>query len=138
MATPVTTPPATVAIVGAVVDQVPPPTPSVNVTVLPTQISEEEGESAPGVTSIVTTLVAEQPELLVYEIVTDPAATPVTTPPPVTVAVPGAPLLQVPPGVISARVVVAPTHTETGPAGVIVAGLAFTVTYVVTKQVPTV
>ncbi len=66
-----------------------------------------------------------------------PGETPVTMPLVPTVAIPVDPLLHVPPGVASARVVVAPTQIPTAPGGVIAAGLAITVTVVVTKQVPT-
>ena len=62
-----------------------------------------------------------------------PAATPVTTPVVApTVAVDVAPLLQVPPGVISPKVVVAPTHMLVVP--VIAAGDGLTVMGRVTVQ----
>ena len=44
-----------------------------------------------------------------------PAPTPVTTPPVVTVATPGALLLQVPPGELSVKVMVDPLHKVLGP-----------------------
>ena len=65
-----------------------------------------------------------------------PAATPVTTPPDVTVAVLVDPLLHVPLGVPSDKVTVPPTHILSGPDGVIAAGLVLTVTVACTKQVP--
>ena len=70
--------------------------------------------------------------------VTLPGATPVTIPPEITVAVPVAALLHVPPGVTSFNVVVEPTQKLTGPEGVMAAGKVFTVTVAVTKQEPTV
>lgn len=68
--------------------------------------------------------------------VTAPDETPFTTPPVPTVATAVLALLQVPPGLASANVVLAPTHTLTGPGGVMAEGLAFTVTVAVTKQPP--
>ena len=65
-----------------------------------------------------------------------PAATPVTVPDVPTVAVPGAALLQVPPGVTSPKEAVAPTHIFTAPGGVIAAGRPFTVTGAPTAHVP--
>ena len=48
---------------------------------------------------------------VIYTIVTVPAATPVTTPEALTVAIAGVALLQAPPVVVSVSVVVLPTHT---------------------------
>ena len=62
-----------------------------------------------------------------------PFATPVTTPP-TTLATPGLLLLHVPPVVLSVKVVVAPTHTESVPN--IIAAVRFTVTVVVDVVVP--
>jgi len=70
--------------------------------------------------------------LVVYEIVTVPAETPVTVPAPFTVATPGALLVQVPPIVASLSDVVAPVHTVDEP--VITFGVEFTVTGVFAKQ----
>lgn len=53
-----------------------------------------------------------------------------------TVAVAGTALLQVPPAVTSPRLVLAPTHTVTGPGGVIPEGFAFTVKIAVDVHVP--
>jgi len=61
-----------------------------------------------------------------------PAATPVTTPEALTVAVARGRILHVPPAGVSPRLVVEPTHTVVVP--VIAVGVAFTVTGVVTKQ----
>lgn len=57
-----------------------------------------------------------------------PPAIPVTTPPLLTVAMPAALLLHVPPPVAHASVAVAPWHSVTAVAGVIAAGVANTVT----------
>lgn len=134
-ATPVTTPPAILAVAGAALLQVPPPTLSVKVTVLLVQTVALVGERAAGVGNTVTDFVAAQPAR-VYKILTVPAATPVTVPDVPTVAVAGTALLQVPAGVISARDAVAPTHMETAPAGVMAAGLALTVIIWVTEHKP--
>ena len=53
-----------------------------------------------------------------------------------TVAVAGTALLHVPPAVKSPRLAVAPTHTLTGPGGVIAEGLVLTVNIAVTAHVP--
>lgn len=60
-------------------------------------------------------------------------ATPVTTPPVLMLPVPGALLLQVPPGVLF-RVVVLPTHTPNDGVAVIAAGKVYTVTTAVVRQ----
>ena len=65
-----------------------------------------------------------------------PADTAVTTPLLFIVATPVLLLLQVPPPVASARVVVAPTQRVTGVPGVIAAGLLFTVTVASASQLP--
>lgn len=64
-ATPVTMPPATLAVPEALLVQAPPPTELVIVTVLPIHTAVEEGESAAGVTATVIVLTAEQPEAFV-------------------------------------------------------------------------
>jgi hypothetical protein len=56
-----------------------------------------------------------------------PADTPVTTPPLVTVATAVLLLVQLPPVVASARVVVEPVHTVDAPVMVATPGVAFTV-----------
>lgn len=68
--------------------------------------------------------------------VTVPAATPVTSPPPDTVAIEVLPLVHVPPGVASASNTVDATQTLTAPDGVIAAGALVTVTGAVTKHEP--
>ena len=135
-ATPVTTPAAIVAIAGVTLLQVPPPTLSVNVDVVPGHTVTLAGDKAAGVTRTVTDFIAEQPSAEVYKMLTVPAATPVTVPEVPTVAVPGAALLQVPPGVKSPNEAVPPTHIVTAPGGVIAAGLALTVTGAPTAHVP--
>src|SRR5207248_2544157 len=72
----------------------------------------------------------------VYDITDAPAATPVTIPPVVIVAIPVETLLQVPPPVASARFVVLPTHTVGVP--VIATGVVFTVTVAMATQLPNV
>ena len=62
----------------------------------------------------------------------DPTDTPVTTPEPLTVAIPGLLVFQLPPGVISVNAVEAPTHTPVAPT--IAAGLGLTVTTAVARQ----
>ena len=71
----------------------------------------------------------KQPVPIVYFINEVPAETPVTIPPASMVATPVVPLLQVPPGVISPRLVVEPAHTVVVP--VIAAGNGLTVTVIV-------
>jgi hypothetical protein len=136
VATPVTTPAAIVAVAGATLLHVPPPTLSVKVAVLPGHTVTLDGDNAAGVTRTVTDFVAEQPNAEVYKMLTVPAPTPVTIPEVPTVAVAGTALLQVPPGVTSPRLAVAPTHIVTAPGGVMAAGLGFTVTGAPTAHVP--
>lgn len=62
-----------------------------------------------------------------------PRAIPVTTPELLIVATEGLLLLQVPPDVASASVMVLPIHTLPGP---VIAATAFTETALVTKQLP--
>jgi hypothetical protein len=64
---------------------------------------------AAGAGLIVIVMVAAQPAI-VYDIVAVPAAIPLTTPEPVTLAVDGALLLHVPPGVPADSIVVAPVQ----------------------------
>lgn len=131
---PVTSPADTLATAPLVLLHIPPPTVSVNATVLPVHTVALVGDKAAGVVSTVTDLVAEQPAT-VYKILTVPAATPVTVPEVPTVAVAGIALLQTPPGVTSDSEAVAPTHILTAPAGVIAAGDALTVTGAPTAHV---
>lgn len=77
-----------------------------------------------GMGSTVTGYVAAQPPVVVYDIVATPELAPVTTP---TASTPAAAPeeLHVPPGSVSVKVMVAPTHTRVGP--VMAAGSALTV-----------
>ena len=52
------------------------------------------------------------------------------------VATAGVLLLHTPPGVVLVSVVASPTHTDTGPAGVIATGVVFTTTVATAKQLP--
>jgi hypothetical protein len=81
------------------------------------------------VTIVTTVVVYAVPQLLVneYDIVAEPAATPVTTPPAVTVAFAVFELLQAPPETASANVVVPPEHAEAVPVIVPAFGEGFTV-----------
>ena len=63
-----------------------------------------------------------------------PAATPETTPEPLTDAIETLPLLHEPPAAALDNVIALPTQMVTGVEGSIAAGLAFTVTVAVTKQ----
>ena len=65
-----------------------------------------------------------------------PAATPVTTPVPLTVAIPGLTLLQVPPAAASVRLVVVVGHTISPPVILPAFGDGFTVTTTVAAAVP--
>src|SRR4029453_4143993 len=112
----VTMPPAlTVAIPDAPELQEPPPTELLNVMVLPVQTVDvpvivPAFGSGLTVTICVSTAV---PQLFatVYDISAVPVATPVTTPPALTVAMPDAPVLQVPPPTELLNVVVLPAQT---------------------------
>jgi hypothetical protein len=91
------------------------PADEVSVTVDPWHTAEGP-PMAVGRLLTVTTAVVEQPEPIEYVIVARPAAMPLTIPveDPM-VAVPVAPLVQLPPGVRSLRAVVDPTHTFSVP-----------------------
>jgi hypothetical protein len=86
--------------------------PSASAAVLPIQtVTAPEGDIATGPVVTVTTALAEQPPLNEYFIVSVPAITPVTIPVLPTVAIVLLLLLQVPPGVMSAKCVVCAVHT---------------------------
>jgi hypothetical protein len=87
----------------------------------------------PGVLVTVATIVREQPVVAVYTIPVVPVATPVTTPVPLTVAVDGLALFQVPPVGLPASATVLPAHITGVPAMV---GRAITVTTAVLRQPP--
>jgi hypothetical protein len=106
--------------------QVPPLTAWLSEVVVPGQ-ADKVPVMADGVAATVTTAVATQPTPIEYVMVAVPMDMPVTIPveDPM-VATPGALLLQLPPAVASARVVVEPTQVFSVP--VIGAGVATTVT----------
>jgi hypothetical protein len=93
----------------------------------------EAPEIAAGDALTVTIRRAGAPHPVEYEIPAVPTATPVTTPEVLTVATLVLSLLQVPPVVASARVVVNPAQTVAVP--VMAAGPPFTVTIFVARQV---
>lgn len=132
-ATPVTIPLKlpTVAIADPELDHVP-PVAHVNVIELPAHTVP--GPNIGAVTGLtVTGFTAEHPAPIEYVIFTVPAVTPVTIPvPDPTVAIPVALLLQVPPGVRSLSVIVAPIQTWLSP--VIGFGEELTFTVTVEKQ----
>ena len=132
--TPVTTPLLlpTLATPVAPLAHTPPLVASVRVVVNPTHTLVVPPIAA-GLAFTVTVATARQPVLNVYVIIVVPAVRPVTTPveTPI-VATPVLPLVHVPPLVASVRVVVAPTQALSVPP--MAAGLAFTVTTVVTRQ----
>jgi len=139
MLIPVTTPLAepTVALAVLLQLQVPPLTAWLSVVIVPTHRLGLPLIVA-GVVFTVTVVIAVHPELTLYVILAVPAPTPVTIPvvrPTVAFAV--LLLLQVPPVVVLASVVVCPTHTLGLP--VLPASPAFTVTIAVRVQLlPTV
>ena len=97
----------------------PPETVSLRVTDDPRQIAPMPvivPASATGftVTEAVAVAVPHEPEI-VYVMITDPAATPVTIPDVLTVAMLESLLVQTPPEVASVRVMPEPAHTEEAP-----------------------
>src|ERR1039458_142704 len=91
---PLTTPvPDTVAVPGMLLFQIPPVVDSNKVMVEPSQ-TVCNPEIGNGTAFTVTTIVAMQPVGRVYEIVAVPGVPPVTTPAVLTIAIPGALLLQ--------------------------------------------
>lgn len=130
--TPVTTPvvDTTVAIEVAPLLHVPPPA-SLSVIVAPVQ-TDDSPAMGDGNGSTVTTFVEEHPDVAVYDMVVVPAETPLTTPveEPI-VATDVVLLVQWPPVVASAIVIVEPTQTSEGP--VIVPGGDTIVTVIGTR-----
>jgi hypothetical protein len=130
-ATPVTTPDElTDATAAFELVQVPPPVASVSDVVddwhtvlLPLM--------AAGGAVMVTAFVAADPQPLLYVMVADPPEIPVTTPPASTVAMPVLLLVQVPPRLVFARVVVLATQMLIALPGVMAAAAAMMVTVVV-------
>jgi hypothetical protein len=140
LATPVTTPPATVATVVSALAQVPPGTVEVSVVLAPTQMPEvplKIPAVGNGLTVKVSTTVAVPHVVVtVYEMRAVPAARPVTTPPPETVAIVLVVLLQAPPVTVATKVSVVPTHTAEEPVTVPAVGNGFTLILSVTNAVP--
>jgi hypothetical protein len=134
--TPVTTPdtPPTVATSVLLLVNVPPPVP-INVVVNPVH-TVDAPIVAPGVGLTVIAVVVKQPVGITYEIVTVPAVTPVTAPVVEFTVALALLLLQAPPPVELASVVVEPTQTLFEP--VLAEGVAFTVKAKVAKQAPVV
>ncbi len=112
--------------------QVPPETPSTSVVVTPGQtVVEPEMLPADGVVFTVMDCVAVAvPQLLVavYEMVTVPAVTPLTTPEAFMVAIAVLLLVHVPPATASDKVTVAPVHSVEVPVIVPALGAGLTVT----------
>ena len=135
-ATPVTTPVTdTVATPVASLLQVPPVTDSPNVVVAAEQkITGVDGVRAAGAAMTVTIVVAEQLPSE-YAMVAVPAATPLTIPPDVTVAMLVALLLHVPPVTASVSVIVVPVQTA-DEDGEMAAAPDITVTVLIAKQLP--
>ena len=120
LATPVTTPvEETLAIEELPLLQAPPATVSLRVTVLVAHtLVGPVMVPAKGVALTVMVLVAAtvpQVLLLVYEIIAEPAARPVTTPEVLTEAIDVAVLVHVPPATLLARALVVPIHTDDDP-----------------------
>jgi hypothetical protein len=140
-ATPVTTPAAeTTAFAVLLLLQVPPDTLAVRLVAVPAQTVGSpkmsiEDESAFTVTVLVATAVP-QPLETVYDITAVPAATPVTTPELLIVAIPVEPELQVPPLTALLSVVVPAMLTVDVPVMVPADGAALTVTIFVAVAVP--
>jgi hypothetical protein len=125
----------TVATLALLVLHVPPNVPSVRRLVVPVQ-KDVFPDIPVGKGFTVTSVAAEQPvDVIMYEIVVDPAATPVTSPvldP--TVAIPVMVLVHVPPAIPSLTVVVVYGHTSGTP--VIAGGVGFTATVKVVTHIP--
>ena len=131
----------TVAIEELLTDQLPPDTDSVSVPVLPAHSVEGPLMAAnEGVAFTLTnTLVAAVPHVLVteYEILTEPALQPVTTPVALTVAIVVSPVDQVPPADVSVSVIVEPVQTEVVEATIApTAAPGFTVIKVLVERDP--
>jgi len=131
---PVTTPviASTGATVGLELYHVPGPPASTNVVVCPWHTLSVPVGAGGGFTTVTSFVTLHDVAGTVYIIVVDPTATPVTTPVEEILPMPGALLLQTPPGLASVSVIVEPTHTLLDPP--IGNGFAFTVTTVVVEQ----
>lgn len=136
---PVTSPPATVATDVLLLLQVPPITPSAKEIFSPMHTLDGP-VIAPGDGGCVTVMgldATSVPQVLetVYVIITEPAVTPVTMPPAVTVALVLL-ALHVPPGVASLRVILLVLQTEDGPVMVAATGTSSTVTGTAAMAIP--
>lgn len=135
---PVTVPSvATVATVEALLLQTPPVVASETFVVVPAQIVEAPVTviAAGGFVTVMGVVTTQVP--MEYEIVVEPSATPVTTPPDVTDAMSGLSELQIPPGVGFERGAIPPRQTLAGD-GEIGPGPVVTLIVFVTLQPPTV
>src|ERR1035437_9147041 len=115
---------------------VPPPPPDAVMVVLPQKVPAPLNVTIAGNGLTVTTLVAVHPVPTVYAIVDVPAATPVTTPVPETVAFAVLLLLHTPPAVASLKVVVEPLQTLVAPAIAAGEGVIVTTTLPSVPQQP--
>ena len=127
----------TVAMVGSALVQVPPVVASLKVAVAPAQmvvvvpvIAAIVGIAFTVFIAVTVVLQPVDPSVTLYPIVAVPAVRPVTMPDVLIVAVAGALLLQVPPGVASLRVVVLPAHSLAVPVIAATAGPASVVNVV--------
>lgn len=139
--TPATTPAVLIeAIAVLLLLQVPPETPLVSAVVAPAQtVVVPLIVPADGVVDTLTVVVAlAEPHALVtvYDIVTEPTATPVTTPVLLIVAIEGLLLLQVPPVTALINVLDEPGHTVVEPVMVPADGVVITVTVAVVPALP--
>lgn len=143
-AVPAATPPMVDVAPGVVADAIPgvllahvPLPVSVSVIVAPVHtwlVPDIPAGNAFTVTTAVLMAVQPAPLVTLYEMMEVPAVMPVTTPVVPIPAMPALPLIQVPPGDISLRLVVAPAHTFSVPVIGATAGSPFTVTTLTVVQ----
>ena len=136
---PIVTPPLTIATLVLLLPHTPPLIALLNVVDEPTHsdvapvIVPATGNGLTVITCVSTAV--PQPFVTEYEIMTLPAATPLTTPP-LTVAVKSLLLVQVPPPVALLNVIDDPTQTDVKPVIVPATGNGLTVTICVSTVVP--
>ena len=96
------------------------------------------GATANGISTVIGNVLTEMPQVFVvaYEMVAVPGAIPVTKPEPLTVAIPGAPLLHEPPETGAVSKAEEDLQTAGGPVMVPKAGSAPTVTVLVADVAP--
>jgi hypothetical protein len=127
-----------VAIDGLLLVQLPPKTVLDSVAAEPWQTDEGpiiEPETAEVVTdTLFVDATRPQEVITAYDMVTTPAAIPVTFPEASTVAIPSSLLLHVPPETVLASGILSPVHTLDEPVNVPAVGAELIVTVVVTKQ----